>query len=74
MIHIEDNDMPIQVAEKIISGTKEQQTTLLDKAVYRSFMGKELGETVHKDMFDLEEIKEIANYLMVYYQSHMNGD
>lgn len=26
------------------------------------------------DMFDREEIKEIADYLMVYYNAHPNGD
>ena len=74
MIQIEDNDLPIKVAEKIINGIKEVPATPLDKAAYRVFAGKELGETVHKDMFDLEEIKEIADYLIVYYQSHINGD
>lgn len=74
MIQIEDYDMPIQVAEKIINGTKEQQATLLDKAVYRTFMEKECGDTTSVNMFDLEEIKEIADYLMVYYNSHINGD
>lgn len=74
MIQIEDYDAPIQVAEKIISGTKEVSAGVLDKAAYRAFTGKELGETVHIDMFKLEEIKEIADYLTVYYQAHINGD
>ena len=26
------------------------------------------------DMFDLEEIKEIADYLITYYNAHKNGD
>lgn len=74
MIQIDDYDLPIQVAEKIIGGTKDAPASVLDKAAYRAFTGKELGETVHKDMFDLEEIKEIADYLIVYYESHKNGD
>jgi len=74
MIQIEDHDLPIKVAEKIINGTKEVPATPLDKVVYRTLVGKELGETIHRDMFDLEEIKEIADYLMIYYQSHTNGD
>lgn len=54
MIQINDFDLPIQVAEKIIGGTKEKT-----------------GETViNRDMFDLEEIKEIAGYLTVYYDTH----
>ena len=74
MIQINDYDLPIQVAEKIIGGTKEVPASMLDKAAYKAFTGKEIGETVHRDMFDLEEIKEIADYLTVYYESHKNGD
>lgn len=74
MIQINDFDLPIQVAEKIIGGTKDVPASKLDKAAYRAFTGKELGETLNKDMFELEEIKEIAEYLMVYYQAHINGD
>ena len=74
MIQIDEHDLPIHVAEKIISGTKEVPASMLDKAAYRAFTGKEIGETVSKDMFELEEIKEIADYLIVYYQAHINGD
>ena len=74
MIQINDFDLPIQVAEKIIGGTKDVPASLLDKAVCKAFTGKEIGETVSRDMFDLEEIKEIADYLMVYYNAHENGD
>ena len=74
MIQIDDFDLPIQVAEKIIGGTKEVPASMLDKAAYRTFTGKELGETTHRDMFELEEIKEIADYLIVYYEAHENGD
>ena len=74
MIQINDFELPSQVAEKIIGGTKEEPASILDKAAYRAFTGNELGEMVHRDMFDLEEIKEIADYLMVYYQAHINGD
>jgi hypothetical protein len=70
MIQINDFDSPIQVAEKIIGGTKEVPVSMLDKLTYKTFTGKELGETMHRDMFDLEEIKEIAGYLMVYYDAH----
>lgn len=73
MIQIDDFDLPIQVAEKIIGGTKEVPASMLDKVAYRAVTGKELGETVHRDMFDLEEIKEIAGYLMVYYDAHKAG-
>lgn len=73
MIQIDDFDLPIQVAEKIIGGTKEVPASMLDKAAYRAFTGKELEDTVHRDMFELEEIKEIADYLMVYYKAHIKA-
>lgn len=73
MIQIDDFDTPIQVAEKIISGTKKMPADILDKATYKAFTGKEI-ETITADMFDLEEIKEIAGHLMVYYDSHKNED
>lgn len=74
MIQIDDYDSPIQVAEKIIGGTKDVPASMLDKAAYRAFTGEEIGETISRDMFDLEEIKEIAGYLLVYYEAHQNGD
>lgn len=65
MIQIEDNDLPITVAEKIITGTKPYNPPEFVK----SFV-----TTNTQDMFDLEEIKEIADYLMTYYNSHPTGD
>lgn len=74
MIQIEDYDMPITVAEKIISGTKEVTLTPMIKALRTAVTGEEPGDKTTEDMFDLEEIKEIAGYLMVYYNTHQNGD
>ena len=54
MIEIKNTDMPITVAEKIITGTKPYVAAL----------------AVTIDMFSVDEIKEIADYLMVYYESH----
>jgi hypothetical protein len=43
------------------------------KALAKAITGNENAcDTM--DMFSLEEIKEIADYLMVYYESHKNGD
>lgn len=73
MIQINDNDLPITVAEKIINGVKPNNPTPLMKSIIKELTGNEhASETV--DMFDLEEIKEIADYLIVYYESHKNGD
>ena len=73
MIEINDTDLPITVAEKIITGTKPYAATPLTKAVVKAITGSETAsDTV--DMFGLEEIKEIADYLMVYYESHKEGE
>ena len=69
MIEIKDTDLPITVAEKIITGTKPYNPTMLTKMVVKALTGdEEAGDTI--DMFDLEEIKEIADYLLLYYESH----
>ena len=69
MIEIKDTDLPITAAEKIITGTKPYGGSLLTRAVAKAITGDDMaGDTV--DMFELEEIKEIADYLMVYYESH----
>lgn len=74
MIQIEDYDMPITVAEKIVSGVKEVTLTPIMKHLRTAVTGEEPGDKTVEDMFDLEEIKEIAGYLMVYYEAHQNGD
>ena len=56
MIHIDDVDPPIIAAGKIIYGKKEDIPTL-------EFLGQ-------RDIFDIEEIKEIADYLLCFYNSH----
>ena len=73
MIKINDADLPITVAEKIITGTKPYAATPLVKEIVKTITGSE-AESESVDMFELEEIKEIADYLMVYYESHKEGD
>lgn len=73
MITINDNDLPITAAEKIIKGTKPYNPTPLTKAVTKAVTGNE-NDCNEIDMFDLKEIKEIADYLMVYYNNHLQGD
>ena len=71
MIQINDYDLPITVAQKIITGTKENNgETPLSKAVKDSF-GIDIGRP---DMFDIEEIREIAVYLMYFYLTHKGDD
>lgn len=71
MIQINDNDLPITVAEKIINGTKPNKySTDGWKALSKAVTGIEC-DTI--DMFSLEEIKEIVSYLRVYCEWHENG-
>ena len=73
MIIINDNDLPITVAEKIITATKPYNPTPLMQALCTTLTGIDTAaDTI--DMFDLEEIKEIADYLMTYYVNHGKGD
>ena len=73
MITINDNDLPITVAEKIIRGTKPYNPTPLMKTVVKAITGNEaIANEV--DMFDSEEIKEIADYLMIYYNNHNESE
>lgn len=73
MIQIDDNDTPIEVAQKIINGTAEVEASMVDKAMMRTFGGKEI-DTIHRDMFTLAEIKEIAGYLLVYCNAHRSQE
>jgi len=73
MIQIEDNDMPIDVAKKIVTGTKIVELSDVMKTVRKALIGNQVDNGEY-DMFELEEIKEIADYLIVYYNSHQNGD
>lgn len=73
MIQINDNDLPITAAEKIIRGIKPNNPTPLMKTLAKAVTGDEhASDSV--DMFDLEDIKEIADYLTVFYESHKKGD
>lgn len=72
MIQINDNDLPITVTEKIIKGTKPNKySTDVWKAVSNTITGNEC-DTI--DMFSIEEIKEITDYLRVYCEWNENGD
>lgn len=73
MIQINDCDLPITVAEKIINATKPYNPTDFMKTLAKVVVGDEhVNDT--QDMFDIEEIKEIADYLLIYYNAHQNRD
>lgn len=70
MITIDDNDLPITAAKKIITGTKPFEPTPFMRALGKAVTGSEHAcDTV--DMFSVDEIKEIADYLMIFYKSHL---
>ena len=73
MIQIEDNDLPITVAQKIIKGVKPYNPVPAVKALATALTGDEHSVDT-QDMFSLEDIKEIADYLTVYCQAHKDGD
>ena len=73
MIQINDNDLPITAAEKIITGVRPNNPTPFIQSLSKAITGDEYASE-NVDMFDLEEIKEIADYLIVYYESHKNRD
>lgn len=66
MIQINDEDFPITAADKIIHGTKMVKASLLDKAVYNTMVGEKCNNYVEKDMFDDDELREIAYHILVY--------
>lgn len=65
MITINDNDLPIEAAAKIIKGTRPVEPTPIEKAAAK-LRG---GDPTVVDMFDLEEIREISAYLNAYYEA-----
>jgi hypothetical protein len=71
MIQMNDNDLPVTVAEKLVCGTKPTDLSEAMRNATEKMFGFKLDT---QDMFTLEEIKEIADYLMVYYQAHIDGD
>lgn len=74
MITIEDHDFPVEVAAKLIRGTKPADMPTIEKRLRACVLPDAIDDET-MDMFDLEEIKEIADYLMVYYRAHcMEGD
>ena len=73
MIEINDTDLPITVAERIITGTRPRIDTPYTKAIVKAITGSETASEF-VDMFNLEEIKEIADYLMAYYERHKEDE
>ena len=73
MIQINDNDQPIEVVQKLVTGTKIVTLGPLSRSVRKAITGEDLEEA-EEDMFSMEEIKEIIDYLTIYYEAHKDGD
>lgn len=69
MIIIDDKDLPITVAEKLITGTKPYNPTPFMQSIVKAVTGDEHAAE-EQDMFSIEDIKEIAEYLMTYYNAN----
>lgn len=73
MIQILDDDLPIVAAQKIICGVKPYDPTPAMKALAKAVTGSDEASST-QDMFSIDEIKEIADYLNCYYVNHKYGD
>lgn len=71
MIQIDDNDTPIEAAQKIINGIKPYEPMDFEKSICKALSKDPKTEV---DMFSVGDIEELANYLLVYVNSHKNGD
>lgn len=69
MIQIDDFDLPITAAEKIIRGTIEAELSPYMETIRKAMIVTDKDDYT-EDMFTLDEIKEIADYLTIYYQAH----
>ena len=70
MITIEDHDTPIHAAAKIIYGTRP-----LKEAEKKSFFQtlNIVAAPYEVDMFDIDELQEIADYISVWCSRHKDG-
>ncbi len=68
MIEINENDLPITVADKLISATKLQKTTPWSRIGRIILDGEDPGpdKDIMIDAFDLDDLEEIAKYLWIY--------
>ena len=72
MIQIEDYDMPIVAAEKIIRGQRPYNPNLVQKALL-SAVGEKTDDHT-EDMYSVSELREIADYLYVFCNAHADDE
>ena len=70
MFTVEDCDMPIDVAQKLIKGRKRVNKTDVQiwasKVFSKTATDSPDDDTFEADMFDTDEIREIADYLIAF--------
>ena len=65
MIKIYENDEPIEVAAKLITATVKVKASTLD-ILMACAAGRETAEEVDVRIFDKQELKAIAEHLLIY--------
>lgn len=65
MITIYSDDLPIEVAAKLITSTLKVKRSALDIVMARA-EGRETAEEVNVRIFDKQELKAIAEHLLIY--------
>lgn len=65
MITIYSDDLPIEVAAKLITSTVKVERSALD-IVMACAAGRETAEEVDVRIFDKQELKAIAEHLLIY--------
>ena len=65
MITIYSDDLPIEVAAKLITSTVKVKRSALD-IVMACAAGRETAEEIDVRIFDKQELKAIAEHLLIY--------
>ena len=65
MITIYSDDLPIEVAAKLITSTLKVKRSALDIVMARA-AGRETAEEANVRIFDKQELKAIAEHLLIY--------
>ena len=69
MITIDDKDLPITCAEKLITAIRPCKTSSLARVKKVAIYGAS-EEEVMVDFYDADELEEIAAYLLAYVRRH----
>ena len=68
-IEISVDDQPIEVAKKLITATYIRDASPMEKSMRASF-GIKAPEIVQEDFFSIDDLEEIAGYLILYCSKH----